>query len=277
MGANHCNIDAGETAPGYMHLVGAGPGLTRATVGGNVNATGKNAVALTIAAPVPGYAQLGTDEIVGAMNASGVNERVYAMPAAAENLGNMDVGGDVGRIVAMAEGRRTVHLAPGLGYERESGTFTDHYQEERRPQKRARQSMDKEGFTMFSSPHMPLTPVPVRPPSQRDSLTTLETLFMDLDAFLNEGEFKAECERWRECTREEWLRGTEEWSKEFQGLLDLAKDHFTERMISYSSLSKDVADRRAELDRDMQIMNDGMKVVGENLACLAKTSKGRCS
>lgn len=46
-------------------------------------------------------------------------------------------------------------------------------------------------------------------------------------------------------------------------------------MFSYSALSKAVADRRAELDRDMQIMNDGMKVVGENLASLAKTSRGR--
>ncbi|KAI6099781.1 hypothetical protein F5141DRAFT_1143530 [Pisolithus sp. B1] len=266
----------GEAAPEYMRLSGAGPGLARATVGGNVNSTGKNAVALTLAAPVPGYAHFGPGEIEGTMNengnVSGIYERVYVTPAVVGDLGN----GDVARIATMAEGQRIMHAAPGLSDERESRTFSDHYQEERRPQKRTRQAID-EDYTVFSSPQMPPTPVPVGPPPQRDSLTTLESLFMDLDELLNESEFEAECKRWRECTREEWLRGSEELSKEFQDLLDLVFQHLSGRMLSYSSLSKAVADRRAELDRDMQIMNDGMKVLGKNLACLAQTSKARCS
>lgn len=189
----------------------------------------------------------------------------------------MDVGGNVARIASVAEGQRTMHPALALSHERESRPFAEHYQEERRPQKRTRQNIDEEGYPQFSSPRMPATPVPVGPPPQRDSLTTLESLFMGLDELLDESEFEAECKRWRECTREEWLKGSEELSKEFQDLLDLAKDHFTGRMLSYSSLSNAVAERRAELDRDMQIMNEGMKVVGENLACLAQTSKARCS
>ncbi|KAI6165813.1 hypothetical protein EDD17DRAFT_1553402 [Pisolithus thermaeus] len=249
----------GEVAPEYMRLSGAGPGLARATVGGNVNTTGKNAVALTLAAPVPGYAHFDPGEIEGTMN---------------ENVGDLG-NGDVARIASMPEGQRIMHPAPGLSDERESRTFANHHQEERRPQKRTRRAID-EDYTVFSSPQMPPTPVPVGPPPRHDSLTTLEALFMDLGELLNESEFETECKRWRECTREEWLRGSEELSKEFQDLVDLAKDHFTGQMLSYSSLSKAVADRRAELDRDMQIMNDGMKVLGKNLACLAQTSKARC-
>lgn len=274
-------MNAGETTPEYMRLLGAGPGLALAPVSGNVNSTGKNAaVAMTLAAPVPGYAPFGLGEIEGTMsangNVSGINERVYVTPAVVGDHGSMDVGGNVARIASMAEGQRTMHPAPGLSHERESRPFAEHYQEERRPQKRTRQNID-EGYPHFSSPQMPVTPVPVGPPPQRDSLTTLESLFAGLDELLDESEFEAECKRWRECTREEWLRGGEELSKEFQDLLDLAKDHFTGRMLSYSSLSNAVAERRAELDRDMQIMNEGMKVVGENLACLAQTSKARCS
>lgn len=69
-----------------MCLLGAGPGLARAPVSGGVNSTGKNAaVALTLAAPVPGYTQFGPGEIEGIMsadgNVSGINERVYVTPA----------------------------------------------------------------------------------------------------------------------------------------------------------------------------------------------------
>lgn len=185
-------------------MLGAGPGLARATVGGNANPTGKNAVAPTIAAPVPGYAQFCPGEIEGAMNVNdnvnGVNERIYSVPVAAGDLGNIDVG-------TMAEGRRTVPPVPGLGPGREGGAFSDQYQEDHRPQKRAR--TDEEGYTMLSSPQMPPTPFPAGPPLQSDSLTTLESLFMDLGEFVNEREFDAECKRWRECTTEEWVRGGE--------------------------------------------------------------------
>lgn len=196
-------MNAGETTPEYMRLLGAGPGLALAPVSGNVNSTGKNAaVAMTLAAPVPGYAPFGLGEI------EGINERVYVTPAVVGDHGNMDVGGNVARIASMAEGQRTMHPAPGLSHERESRLFAEHYQEEHRPQKRTRQNID-EGYPHFSSPQMPVTPVPVGPPPQRDSLTTLESLFAGLDELLDESESEAECKRWRECTREEWLKGGE--------------------------------------------------------------------
>lgn len=40
--------------------------------------------------------------------------------------------------------------------------------------------------------------------------------------------------------------------------------------MSYSSLMGAVANRRAEVDRDMQVLKDGMGTVAENLSCLAK-------
>lgn len=44
----------------------------------------------------------------------------------------------------------------------------------------------------------------------------------------------------------------------------------SERTLSFASLTKAVDDRRAEVDRDMQVLNDGMGTVAENLSCLAK-------
>ncbi|KIK25011.1 hypothetical protein PISMIDRAFT_677537 [Pisolithus microcarpus 441] len=82
---------------------------------------------------------------------------------------------------------------------------------------------------------MPVTPVPVGPPPQRDSLTTLESLFAGLDELLDESEFEAECKRWRECTREEWLKGGEELSKEFQDLLDLVRARKRTRFMAVTT------------------------------------------
>lgn len=107
-------MNAGETTPEYMRLLGAGPGLALAPVSGNVNSTGKNAaVAMTLAAPVPGYAPFGLGEIEGTMsangNVSGINERVYVTPAVVGDHGSMDVGGNVARIASMTEGQRAMH------------------------------------------------------------------------------------------------------------------------------------------------------------------------
>jgi len=67
-----------------------------------------------------------------------------------------------------------------------------------------------EGCVPLSSPQIPATPILAPLPLQSvDPHTTLDCLFAELGDIISVEEFEAECKRWRGCTREEWLKGTE--------------------------------------------------------------------
>ncbi|KAL4074922.1 hypothetical protein V8B97DRAFT_1948394 [Scleroderma yunnanense] len=182
-----------------------------------------------IAAPLPGYAHFdpGNIEIIETTN-SHVND-VQEQTTRVSERDNGNTGSKVVDAGTALGKRQAPLLAHSLRRERLDPESQDQDQQGsgQHPPKRTRKDAD-EGYIALSSPQMPATPMPIAPPSQQiDPYTTLDSLFSDLGDIVNVEEFEADCRRWRECTREEWMKGTEELSDIFKQLLDTVKDHLT--------------------------------------------------
>ncbi|KAF9234355.1 hypothetical protein BU15DRAFT_65788 [Melanogaster broomeanus] len=115
-----------------------------------------------------------------------------------------------------------------------------------------RELVDNEEYIPLSSPQIPPTPVVHAAPLRdlADPSLTLDSLFGAIEQFVTIAEFEAECKLWTECTTEEWLKGADELIGEYTEMLNMLKDHLTEKVMAFSNLMNTVGERRAELNRD---------------------------
>ncbi|KIJ62995.1 hypothetical protein HYDPIDRAFT_114156 [Hydnomerulius pinastri MD-312] len=260
-GKTESRVDAGAAVSGYMRV------FSRSGSGGTVvrpGTGGQQGLGLKIATPIPGYAHSGlTMNVDDQSHGEGEADGMYAGP-----LGHLE-GIPEEACVELEHPLRRVKR--GLGREDMEGEDTRSADGGRQGQKRLRHAQDEdEEYTRLSSPQMPPTPGPsLALDNGTDRSLALGSLFENFGEFISEEEFEAECKRWTECSREEWLKGADELLEDYSGILNLIKDHLTDKVVSFSNLSKTVAEKRADLDRGSETLQDGMGVVTENIAKLA--------
>ncbi|KAG1767908.1 hypothetical protein EDD22DRAFT_873635 [Suillus occidentalis] len=75
---------------------------------------------------------------------------------------------------------------------------------------------------------------------------SLDGMFANMDTFLNVETFMGLVQKWSTCSREEWLRGSEEIVDQFKDIIDSVKENLTANVTLYSRLDDQVRDRREE-------------------------------
>ncbi|KAG2048360.1 hypothetical protein BDR06DRAFT_778555 [Suillus hirtellus] len=75
---------------------------------------------------------------------------------------------------------------------------------------------------------------------------SLDSMFANMDSFLNVETYMGLIEKWSTCSREEWLQGSEEIVEQFKDIIDSVKETLTANVTLYSRLDDQVRDRREE-------------------------------
>lgn len=75
---------------------------------------------------------------------------------------------------------------------------------------------------------------------------SLDGMFANMNTFLNVETFMGLVQKWSTCSREEWLRGSEEIVDQFKDIIDSVKENLTANVTLYSRLDDQVRDRREE-------------------------------
>ncbi|KAG6372178.1 hypothetical protein JVT61DRAFT_7971 [Boletus reticuloceps] len=194
-------IGAGTGIGGYMRVFGESGG------GGNAGGL-QSSLECDMAAPVPGYALGGlrTNQEDEGCEIDGIFAR------SSRPLGEM-AEEEVGMENNNNSQRSLGGTKRGMHREdiEESGRYTDDGHQTEGSAKRMRQMRhDPDGYFPISSPHIPSTPGP--PTSSVDMLgpsLIVAPMFENMEEFVSLDEIEADWKRWKGCTTEEWLKGTD--------------------------------------------------------------------
>ncbi|KAF9234354.1 hypothetical protein BU15DRAFT_65787 [Melanogaster broomeanus] len=239
-------VDTGGGVTGYMRVFSR-PG--RGETGTGTGVMGQQTSGFQIAAPIPGYAHAFSK----GMGIQGHNKSdadgMYASP--------------LRPLEAVPEEKGPEGLKRGIDREEMEGdgkSIEGDTQSQGSAKRMRRELVDNEEYIPLSSPQIPPTPVVHAAPLRdlADPSLTLDSLFGAIEQFVTIAEFEAECKLWTECTTEEWLKGADELIGGYTEMLNMVKDHLTEKVMAFSNLVNTVGERRAELNRDRETMHDGM-------------------
>ncbi|KAF8553996.1 hypothetical protein OG21DRAFT_1485005 [Imleria badia] len=152
----------------------------------------------------------------------------------------------------------------------ESGRYADEGREAQGSAKRTKQVQhDPNEYFPISSPHAPPTPGPSTPSvNMLDPAMVVGSLLEDMEEFISLEEIEADWKRWRESTTEEWLKGADELAKDYGDILNMVKDHLTEKVMAYASMVSSVEERRTEVNRSIEVIHGKGNIVRENISKL---------
>ncbi|KAG9316090.1 hypothetical protein JVU11DRAFT_3763 [Chiua virens] len=224
-----------------------------------------------IVAPVPGYTLRGLS--THTHNNGPEVEGMFptcrkSLDLASEKETDMERNDDLQ--LEMGHGR----LKRGLRSEdgQKHGNFTDEDHRSPGSAKRARQArQDPDEYLRISSPPMPPTPalrttsVGVVDPSRE-----MDLMFENIGEFVSFEEVEADWKRWRDCTREEWLKGVDEIAQVYTDILNMVKDRLTDYVLALGNMMSPVEERRREVDRNMELIHAKENIVRENILQLGK-------
>ncbi|KAG8212822.1 hypothetical protein J3R82DRAFT_11116 [Butyriboletus roseoflavus] len=250
--------------------LGTGTGYMRAFEGsGGAGSAGgvQSSLECDIVAPVPGYALggLGANPENAGSEVNGIFARSSrSLDAMIEAEVGMERNNDSQRSFGGA--KRRMHREDMEG----NGRYTNDGHQPQGSAKRMKQvQYDPNEYFPISSPHIPPTPGP--PTSSVDALDPsliAGSLFENMEGFVNLEEIEADWKRWRECTREEWLKGADEIAQDYTEILNMVKDHMTEKVLAYASMISSVEERRTEVNRNIEIIQRKGNIVRENISKL---------
>ncbi|KAI9457057.1 hypothetical protein HD554DRAFT_2042446 [Boletus coccyginus] len=222
-----------------------------------------------IAAPVPGYALGGLGENPGVERCEidGMFARSSRpLGAMAEAEASMEKGNDSQRsFLGTKRGMRREDIE-------ESGRYTDASHPTQRSGKRMKlMPHGPNEYFPISSPPSRTPPTPRPPASSVDVLDpslVVGSLLENMEEFVGLEDIEADWKRWRECTTEEWLKGADELAQDYGDILNMVKDHLTEKVLAYASMISSVEERRAEVNRNIEMIHGKGNIVRENISKL---------
>ncbi|KAH0833391.1 hypothetical protein J3R83DRAFT_12495 [Lanmaoa asiatica] len=274
-GEGDVRVGAGTGISGYMRMFEGSGGAGSA---GGVQSNLEH----DIDAPVPGYALggLGANPGDEGCDVDGIFARSSrSLDAMTETETGMERNNDSQR--SLGGTKRGMHREDM----EENGRYTDEGHQSQGSAKRMKQvQYDPNEYFPISSPHLPPTPrLPTSSVDVLDPSLVAGSLFESIEKFVNLEEIEADWKRWKECTTEEWLKGADgelskpdpmklicwaELAQDYTEILNMVKDHLTEKVLAYASMISSVEERRTEVNRNIEIIHGKGNIVRENISKL---------